>query len=42
MKEYHLCVIDKNNCPAEYGDIIYKGLCKGCDYNKGFEMYNGQ
>ncbi len=42
MKEYNLYVMNTDNCPAGYGDIIYKGLCKGCDYNKGFDMYNGQ
>lgn len=38
----NLYVIDKDNCPKTDSEIIMRGLCSGCSYYKGFEMYYDQ
>ncbi len=41
MEKNNMYAIDANVCP-EKDNIIMKGQCSGCEYYKGFEMYNGQ
>lgn len=39
--EKNLYVMDKDYCP-ESDAIIMRGMCNGCQYYCGFELYEGQ
>jgi hypothetical protein len=40
-QQYNLYAIDANTCPENDEPIIDK-QCSGCEFYKGFELYNGQ
>ena len=40
-ENYNLYSMDADSCP-DTDAIIAQGMCTGCMYYKGFEMYNGQ
>lgn len=39
--EKNLYVMDKDYCP-DCDAIIMQGMCSGCQYYCGFELYEGQ
>lgn len=40
MDDTSLLTMDMDECP-ECDAVIYNGMCTGCKYYKGFELYKG-
>lgn len=38
---YNRYIIDANDCP-KWDAILTSFMCKGCEFYKGFEIYEGQ
>lgn len=40
MDNSELLAMDMDECPAEEA-VIYQGMCSGCEYYNGFELFKG-